>query len=277
MGGLDARQLLADPQWEGRILSLTTVGTPHHGSAIADFARLKAGKAYRLLHLLGIEHRGFLDVTRRAARAVRRSGFKPEGVACFSVAGDPVTEDICWPLKPFFDILNEVEGPNDGLVSVASAHGFGAPLPAWPVDHFRQMSWLPPTSGHSSLRAILGLYESLLENLLAQGFPGETIDPASFHSALSGSGDHRGLARIGALWQSRCARRSVEKHGHGHIAEHVGGRTTAVEEPVDGEEHGDLSAGRPTAEKISGRVTKLPDGIEPAPTLATSVVTTMMS
>ncbi|MBV8269797.1 MAG: hypothetical protein JO252_26030, partial [Planctomycetaceae bacterium] len=31
MGGLDARQLLADPAWSGRILSLTTIGTPHLG------------------------------------------------------------------------------------------------------------------------------------------------------------------------------------------------------------------------------------------------------
>ena len=32
MGGLDARGLLADPAWRGRILSLTTIGTPHLGS-----------------------------------------------------------------------------------------------------------------------------------------------------------------------------------------------------------------------------------------------------
>ncbi len=198
MGGLDARQLLADPKWAGRILSLTTIGTPHHGSAIADFARLKMGKAYRLMHLLGIEHRGFLDVTRRAARAVGRSEFKPEGVACFCVAGDPAIQDVCWPLKPFFDILNEVEGPNDGLVSVASAHGFGTSLPTWPVDHFRLMSWLPPTSGHSSLQAILGLYESLLANLLAHGFPGQPIDFSTIRPSYIRSSDHRGLSRLGA-------------------------------------------------------------------------------
>ena len=40
---------------------------------------------------------------------------------------------------------------------------------------------------------------------------------------------------------------------------------------------GILSAGSPTAAKINGMVTKLPDGIPPAPTLATSVVSTMMT
>lgn len=243
MGGLDARQLLADPKWAGRILSLTTIGTPHHGSAIADFARLKVGKAYRLLHLLGIEHRGFLDLTRRAARAVGRSGFKPEGVACFCVAGDPAIQDICWPLKPFFDILCDLEGPNDGLVSVASAHGFGTSLPTWPVDHFRQMSWLPPDSGHSSVHAILGFYETLLANLLAHGFPGEMMDSSTIHPSIIRSNDRQGLSRLGAFWQIRGARRSVEQNGHGHIAEHVGSRPATIEKPVDGKENGDLVGG----------------------------------
>jgi hypothetical protein len=36
-----------------------------------------------------------------------------------------------------------------------------------------------------------------------------------------------------------------------------------------------LSTGMPTAAKMRGRVTKLPEGIPPAPTLATSVVRTI--
>src|SRR3954451_23239426 len=36
MGGLDARALVADPSWRRRVLTLTTIATPHLGSGIAD-------------------------------------------------------------------------------------------------------------------------------------------------------------------------------------------------------------------------------------------------
>ena len=42
MGGLDARRLLADESWHDRILSVTTIGTPHLGSSLADFAKLRS-------------------------------------------------------------------------------------------------------------------------------------------------------------------------------------------------------------------------------------------
>src|SRR5262249_51798438 len=61
MGGLDARVLLSDPAWSGRILSLTTIGTPHLGSPLADFAKVRAGRIYRLLEAVGLDHRGFFD------------------------------------------------------------------------------------------------------------------------------------------------------------------------------------------------------------------------
>ena len=67
----------------------------------------------------------------------------------------------------------------------------------------------------------------------------------------------------------------VEQDGDGHVAQDVRGRPAAVEEPVDRQQHGILSAGRPTAAKIRGSVTKLPEGMPPAPTLATRVVRTM--
>src|SRR3954453_11519957 len=98
MGGLDARMLLSDPAWSNRVLSLTTIGTPHLGSSIADFAQLKAGRVYRLLTALGIDHRGFLDVTRRNARDFHQAAPLPSGVPCFSIAGNSSVEEVCWPL-----------------------------------------------------------------------------------------------------------------------------------------------------------------------------------
>ena len=93
---------------------------------------------------LGIDPQGCLDVTRKAARRFHRR-FDPSqaNIPRFCVAGDPARETVCWPLRRLHAALCEIEGPNDGLVSVESANAFGRPLPLWPVDHFRQMNWLP--------------------------------------------------------------------------------------------------------------------------------------
>jgi triacylglycerol lipase len=179
MGGLDARMLLSDPAWQRRVLSLTTIGTPHLGSSIADFAQLKVGRVYRILTSLGIDHRGFLDVTRRNAREFHRAYAPPEGLPCFSIAGNPSLADVCWPLHRFYVALSELEGPNDGLVSVESALAFGTPLPHWPVDHLRQTNWLVSepveTNGNTSP---VGYYAEAVANLARLGFAArDAIEP----------------------------------------------------------------------------------------------------
>jgi triacylglycerol lipase len=170
MGGLDSRLLLADPAWSSRILSLTTVGTPHLGSSLADFAKIRVGRVYRLLSALGIDHHGFLDVTCRNARAFHQEIGEPRDVACFSVAGDPLAPDVCWPLQRLHAVLLELEGPNDGLVSVESACAFGTVLPSWPVDHIRQVNWLAPDPAAAESPLTAELYLSVVENLVRQGF-----------------------------------------------------------------------------------------------------------
>src|SRR5436305_291586 len=81
---------------------------------------------------LRIEHRGFLDVAPGAAAEFNRRTPLPDGLPAFSVAGDPPPEEVCWPLRRLHHALGEMEGPNDGLVSVQSATAFGRPLPDWP-------------------------------------------------------------------------------------------------------------------------------------------------
>jgi triacylglycerol lipase len=165
MGGLDARALIADPAWEGRILSLTTIATPHLGSGIADFAKLRVGRIYDLLDKLGIEHRGFLDVTPGAAAEFNRRTPVPDRLPIFSVAGDPPSDEVCWPLRRLHQALGEMEGPNDGLVSVKSATAIGQPLPDWPVDHLRQMNWLCPEVPTAPCPKVARLYAEVVENL----------------------------------------------------------------------------------------------------------------
>ncbi len=169
MGGLDARAMAADPAWEGRILSLTTIATPHLGSSIADFAKLRVGRVYSLLERMGVDHRGFLDVTPGASADFNRRTPLPDRLPTFSVAGDPPPEEVCWPLRRLHAALSEMEGPNDGLVSVRSATAIGQPLPTWPVDHLRQMNWLAPGAPITGDR-IARLYSGVVANLAGLGF-----------------------------------------------------------------------------------------------------------
>jgi triacylglycerol lipase len=182
MGGLDARRLLADPQGYRRVLSLTTIGTPHLGSALADFAKLRVGRVYDLLAAMRIDPQGCLDVTRSAARRFHDQNPLPSEVRCFCVAGDPRPDAICWPLRRLHAMLGELEGPNDGLVSVEAAHAFGTPLPIWPADHLRQLNWLMP--GHKTAIATppLDLYAQIVAHLAALGFGSNSLVELAEHA-----------------------------------------------------------------------------------------------
>lgn len=180
MGGLDARLLASDPAWAGRILTLSTIGTPHLGSSLADFAKIRAGRIYRLLETLGIDHRGFLDVTTRSARAFHESVAVPADVRCFSIAGVPQDEDVCWPLRRLNAALAELEGPNDGLVSAQSACAFGERLDPWPLDHLGQMNWLTANSQETSP---LELYRALVVHLAHLGYGADDETGAVLHAS----------------------------------------------------------------------------------------------
>jgi triacylglycerol lipase len=170
MGGLDSRRLLSDPAWRGRMLSLTTIGTPHLGSWLADFAKLRVGRVYRLLERMGVDPRGCLDVTRCEARRFHERNPAPADVPCFCVAGEPSVGSVCWPLRRFYAILSELDGPNDGLVSTESAHAFGTPLPVWPADHFRQLNWPVNGRAHDDGPQPLELYAQVVAHLASLGF-----------------------------------------------------------------------------------------------------------
>jgi len=197
MGGLDARWLLAEAGWRKRVLSLTTIGTPHLGTSLADFAKLRVGRVYRLLESLGIDPRGLLDITRRSARRLHRRLGQIDDLPCFSVAGDPPWEEVTWPLQRLYTVLGELEGSNDGLVPVTSARAFGTPLTSWPADHLRQMNWLVPARANSCCPPIPWLYAGLIAHLASLGFaasePALPLLPgtASALAAGVGSGQER--------------------------------------------------------------------------------------
>ena len=121
---------------------------------------------------LGIDPQGCLDITRRTARRFHRRQGVPANLPCFCVAGDPLTETVCWPLQRTHAALWELEGPNDGLVPVESALAFGAPLPTWPIDHLRQLNWLASGETDSLVPPPIELYARTLAHLASLGFEG---------------------------------------------------------------------------------------------------------
>jgi triacylglycerol lipase len=165
MGGLDARQLLTDPQWSGRVLSLTTIATPHLGSTLADAARRQFGPIYRLLKAVGWDHDGFYDLVPSRARKWHETTPMPEGVPCFSVAGNPPEEDVCRLLKRLHASMTRWEGHNDGMVSVRSAEAFGQPLDAWPADHLQQMNWWTGNLTPGVPERVASMYHSVIGNI----------------------------------------------------------------------------------------------------------------
>lgn len=178
MGGLDARQLLTDDRWqEGRILSLITVGSPHLGSSLAEMAKRRLDPFYRLLRTAGWDHQGVLDILPDRALKWHEATPRPDSIPCYSVAGHPNEEQLSWPLILPHRSLERTEGPNDGLVSVKSALGFGTPLARPAIDHLQQMNWF---SGHPQLgveERVNDLYRHLLSVIDRHDPAFQAVDP----------------------------------------------------------------------------------------------------
>lgn len=175
LGGLDARQLAANPKWAGRILSVTTIGSPHLGSPLAELALRKLGSIYRFLERLDWDHQGFYDHLPERARAWNETTIIPDAIPCFHITGAP-EGTLSWPLRKTGQLLSDLCGPNDGLVPHESARAFGTPLDTWPADHFHQMNWM--TNARQSA-AILAGYGRIVTRLAELGFGEEAAAAAS--------------------------------------------------------------------------------------------------
>ena len=188
MGGLDARRMLFDNRGEDlheKVASLSTVGTPHHGSPFADFVLERGFDP----EILGLNLNGVRDLATGAANAFNDEvgGWEKDcGVRFRSYAGAQEGRYIFTPLKISFSVIEKEEGPNDGLVSLRSAqwapeYFSGVVLDA---DHLNQVGWWDPAE---LLR--LGLKERMEKKIrqfyldvatdLANQFPVETQNSAS--------------------------------------------------------------------------------------------------
>jgi triacylglycerol lipase len=143
MGGLDARLAAAVPRVADRLASVVTVGTPHHGTPLAD---LTSGAAERLgllagLSRLGLDLGALKDLTTERMRDFNAVVPDARGVLCGSVVGvAPRRADVGPLLLASWAWLGERAGPSDGVVP-AAAQAWGTVLRTIEADHWAQIGW----------------------------------------------------------------------------------------------------------------------------------------
>jgi triacylglycerol lipase len=135
MGGLDARYLITHLGMAHRVLSLTTIGTPHRGTPFADWGIKRFGPLVApILNALRIPHDAFRDLTTSACRAFNERTPDMPNVRYFSVAGRCEKSWLTLPWLLPYSMVQRAEGANDGVVSVSSAsHGEWTEM--WRGDH----------------------------------------------------------------------------------------------------------------------------------------------
>jgi triacylglycerol lipase len=170
MGGLDARFLISRLGFANRVRSLTTIATPHRGSALADWFCDNAHHGLPLLLTLkafGVNVDGFSDCRPSRCRDFNARTPNAPGVRYFSYTAAVAPPRITPVLRRAWNILTPLEGPNDGIVSVGSAR-WGEDLGILGVDHFAQTPdglFVRPDENFD----VLGFYSRLVEDLARRG------------------------------------------------------------------------------------------------------------
>src|SRR5262249_25581530 len=140
MGGLDCRRLITHLGMAHRVASLTTVATPHRGTHVADWFCANFQHRFPLLltlEALGMNIDGFRDCKTNFCTSFNDSTPNHPDVRYFSYGASVSPQRLTPMLRRTWQILSPVEGANDGLVSVQSAH-WGEYLGTLSVDHFAQ-------------------------------------------------------------------------------------------------------------------------------------------
>jgi triacylglycerol lipase len=144
MGGLDARLALARYGIADRVASLTTIGTPHHGTPLADMA-LALGEWRRtrgVLDRMGLNIDGVYDVSTKRMREFNRRVPDAPHVHYGSViaAVDLDGGGVHAMLSVGHSYLLRKAGPNDGIVPALSQL-WGEPIDEVDADHWAQIGW----------------------------------------------------------------------------------------------------------------------------------------
>ena len=157
MGGLDARHMIVDKGMADKVASVTTIGTPHRGTVLADHVIDHGGFLLKegLRPVINLD--GFDDLRTTVCQEFNKRAEHLEatnGVLYQTVASSEELHLVFAPLVPSWIFIRDQEGKNDGLVSVTSQRWTGEliansgsrksvvqkdfPLPA---DHLNQVGW----------------------------------------------------------------------------------------------------------------------------------------
>jgi triacylglycerol lipase len=161
MGGLDARHMIVDKGMAQRVASLTTVGTPHHGSPVATRLEGSGSLLLGVLNkVLNLDVDGVADLTTTSCEQfnARAEDFEAKtGILYQTYSSSENWNRVFAPLISSWFMVREQEGDNDGVVSVKSQQwkkelvandgtrneivqrefSFGA-------DHLNQVGWWDP-------------------------------------------------------------------------------------------------------------------------------------
>jgi len=135
MGGLDSRYMISHLGMAERVLTLTTLGTPHRGTSYCDWLVQRFGFFVRpVLDFFNIPAEGFRDLTTAACRRFNENTLNHPRVRYFSVAAQCEGPWLNFPWTLSHSLVARHEGPNDGVVSIASAT-YGESTDIWEGDH----------------------------------------------------------------------------------------------------------------------------------------------
>jgi triacylglycerol lipase len=148
LGGLDARCLLARNLNQlaapGRVVSLSTISTPHRGSPVAnlllgDPIGLEFPFRDFLSQFVSANAHALVDLTTTGAPGFTEKD-PVSGVRYFAYAGAGLSSALLFPTHVYVEAK---EGDNDGMVSVRSASWpAGLSQPAWTgADHFAEIGY----------------------------------------------------------------------------------------------------------------------------------------
>lgn len=169
MGGLDARFMITRLGMHDRVLSLTTIGTPHRGTPFADWGiRHLSAMVKPMFQLLDVPHEAFYDLTTATCRAFNADVPDVPQVRYFSVAGRCFGPWLGMEWLFPHTVIALKEGANDGMVSVASA-SYGEATDVWDGDHLSLINWPNPQAKMRGVwqeraRQYVGLAQRLVES-----------------------------------------------------------------------------------------------------------------
>lgn len=171
MGGLDARHMIVDLGMAEKVASLTTIGTPHRGTILADHVLSHGGVLLMdvLSRITNVD--GFVDLTIASCEQFNQRAEDSEArneVVYQTYASAEDFRRVFAPLIPSWLFIREHEGRNDGLVPFASqqwrqelvASDGGRkqvvrkefPVPA---DHLNQVGWWDPQEAVFGFTSVL--------------------------------------------------------------------------------------------------------------------------